>query len=107
MIQTPVIAGKQNYSDLSMRFNPAWINRFYQKGEYMDAAAGQPVKHIAFGEGTVTGLSDRAITITFGQDKKKFLYPDAFATYLTINDAQIQRELYEKCARKVQNKRRN
>jgi hypothetical protein len=40
MIQTPVIAGKQNYSDLSMRFNPAWINRFYQKGEYMDAAAG-------------------------------------------------------------------
>lgn len=65
---------------------------------------GQPVKHIAFGEGTVTGLSDRAITITFGQDKKKFLYPDAFATYLTINDAQIQRELYEKCARKVQNK---
>jgi hypothetical protein len=65
---------------------------------------GQPVKHITFGDGTVTGISDRDITITFGQDKKRFLYPDAFATYLTVKDAQLQNELHEKCTRKAQNK---
>lgn len=54
---------------------------------------GQPVKHKAFGQGMVTDFSGTIVTISFSQGDKKFIYPDAFISFLTLKDQSIQREI--------------
>jgi hypothetical protein len=57
---------------------------------------GQPVKHISFGKGIVTDISNKTVTIRFEQEEKKFLFPQAFSRFLTLNDTTKQREISEK-----------
>lgn len=54
---------------------------------------GQPVSHISFGKGIITAVSDQIVTISFAQGEKKFLYPQAFTSFLTLKDPQKQREV--------------
>lgn len=57
---------------------------------------GQSVNHTIFGRGRITDISGEIMTIHFGQGEKRFVYPEAFSTFLTLNDAQKQKELHEK-----------
>lgn len=54
---------------------------------------GQPLKHIAFGEGTVSNINGNIIEVQFSEGIKKFLYPDAFSKYLILQDEQMQSEI--------------
>jgi hypothetical protein len=62
---------------------------------------GQPVRHISFGRGIITDVSNKIITIRFSQGVKKFLYPDAFSGFLTLKDAEKQVEINAKYNRRL------
>ena len=47
---------------------------------------GQTVSHKTFGNGVVTGQEDHSITVSFPQGEKRFIYPDAFKSFLTMRD---------------------
>lgn len=51
---------------------------------------GQPVKHRTFGPGIVTALTDEIVTVCFQNGEKKFIYPDAFKSFLILKDREIQ-----------------
>lgn len=55
----------------------------------------QPIKHIKFGKGIVKECEDTIITIRFAIGDKKFIYPDAFAKFLTLQNTEIQRQILE------------
>lgn len=42
------------------------------------AAVGSAVAHAKFGTGKVIELSSGYVTVSFGQGKKRFLFPNAF-----------------------------
>ena len=44
------------------------------------------VIHRQFGKGSVVGLSDTWIEIHFAKGNKRFVFPDAFGTYLKLAD---------------------
>lgn len=54
---------------------------------------GEAIRHHVFGPGIVTGRGDGTLTICFAEGEKKFLYPDAFSTYLTLKNTAIQHEI--------------
>lgn len=64
---------------------------------------GQPVEHIAFGNGIITEITTKIITIHFSQGKKKFLYPHAFSKFLTLKDTEKQNEINEKYNKLLKN----
>lgn len=66
---------------------------------------GQPVRHSAFGTGVVTGLSGNIVTIDFEQGEKRFQYPDAFSRFLTLKDAEKQKEIRAGYERRLQAER--
>ena len=53
------------------------------------------VTHGQFGEGTVTGQTDATVTVRFSgeADERKFLYPSAFETFLTLCDEAGRKEM--------------
>ena len=44
------------------------------------------ITHKVFGEGNIVDHEDSILTIEFSDDIKKFVYPDAFGTFITLND---------------------
>ncbi|WP_210468081.1 malate synthase [Sporosarcina sp. 6E9] len=46
----------------------------------------EEITHKVFGEGNIVDHVDSVITIEFNEDIKKFVYPDAFQTFITLND---------------------
>ena len=66
---------------------------------------GQPVKHISFGKGIISGFSGNIVTVQFPAGEKKFLYPEAFLKFLTLKDIDRQAEVTEKCNEKIRSKR--
>jgi hypothetical protein len=65
----------------------------------------EEVTHKVFGEGNIVDHKESIVTIEFNEDVKKFVYPDAFGTFITLNDRSIaktfkevflQREMEEK-----------
>lgn len=54
---------------------------------------GETVKHKSFGRGTVTECDKSYLTVQFEQAEKKFQYPDAFKSFLVIEDKTIMNEL--------------
>lgn len=54
---------------------------------------GQPIKHKTFGPGIITDLSDGIVTICFQDHEKRFIYPDAFHSFLSLKDQEIQRRI--------------
>ena len=54
---------------------------------------GQPVKHSKFGKSIVTDWKDTIITVCFDIGEKKFIYPDAFANFLVLQNDVIQKQI--------------
>ncbi|MGI6027814.1 MAG: hypothetical protein ACOX81_00200 [Candidatus Heteroscillospira sp.] len=52
--------------------------------------SGRSVTHIKYGSGVVAGVKDGAITVKFGDEVKKFLFPQALSHFLTFNDDELQ-----------------
>ena len=51
---------------------------------------GQAIHHETFGKGMVTDWNQNILTVCFSDGDKKFIYPDAFAKYLTLKDSAVQ-----------------
>ncbi|WP_303863126.1 hypothetical protein [Alkalibaculum bacchi] len=51
------------------------------------------VKHDNFGEGSIIKYNDNVVEIKFETGNKKFIFPDAFASYLTILDQNIASDI--------------
>ena len=51
-----------------------------------ESLIGQTVKHRAFGSGVIEELSGNVVTVNFKKGDKKFIYPDAFETFLKLED---------------------
>lgn len=53
------------------------------------------VTHKAYGKGIVKGLSEKYLEVEFAAQEKprKFLYPDAFETYLSVEDETLQQQI--------------
>lgn len=54
---------------------------------------GQAIRHTSFGKGIVTDLTDQRITVCFSRGDKNFIYPDAFASFLTLKDPRAQQKI--------------
>jgi len=48
------------------------------------------VKHLSFGIGTIIDQGDSYIEVSFSDDNKKFIYPDAFDKFLKLEDEALQ-----------------
>jgi len=46
----------------------------------------EEITHKVFGEGNIVDHEESIITIDFNEEIKKFVYPDAFRKYITLND---------------------
>ena len=53
------------------------------------------IKHKTFGDGTVKAVEGKYITASFGTLEKKFVYPDAFENFLTLDDGTVSQEILE------------
>ncbi|MBN6206422.1 hypothetical protein JYK21_08155 [Ralstonia pickettii] len=51
------------------------------------------VVHKSFGKGNIIDQDDKFITINFKTESKKFIYPDAFGKYLTLEDRDAAQSL--------------
>ena len=47
---------------------------------------GKSVHHARFGVGIVEAVDGKYMTVTFKGESRRFLYPDAFDGYLTVDD---------------------
>lgn len=59
----------------------------------------EEITHKVFGEGNVVEHEESIITIDFNEEIKKFVYPDAFRKFITLNDqstAKIFEEIFLK-----------
>jgi hypothetical protein len=55
-----------------------------------DDLIGAKVKHKIFGIGTITSIDEPYILVEFAAGEKKFLYPNAFESFITAEDPYIQ-----------------
>lgn len=53
------------------------------------------VKHKTFGTGVITEVSGNYLIIKFATRESKFIYPDAFETFIVADDASVQAEIME------------
>lgn len=53
----------------------------------------EEVRHKSFGTGQVIEQVDSYIEVSFGGDNKRFVYPDAFGSFLTIVDQDVRKKL--------------
>lgn len=53
------------------------------------------VVHEKYGEGNIVRQSDSVVEVCFSCGNKKFVYPDAFGTHLTVLDQELAQELAE------------
>ena len=51
------------------------------------------VNHKSFGKGVIVSLSGKYITVKFASSQKIFVYPDAFESFLTLEDGTISSEI--------------
>ncbi|MDW0111268.1 malate synthase [Sporosarcina aquimarina] len=55
----------------------------------------EEITHKVFGEGNIVEHEDTIITIEFEKEVKKFVYPDAFKNFITLNDKSAAKDLEE------------
>ncbi|GIN98126.1 hypothetical protein J6TS1_39960 [Siminovitchia terrae] len=53
----------------------------------------EEVTHKVFGEGNIVDHDESVITIDFNEDIKKFVYPDVFGKFITLNDRNVAEAL--------------
>ena len=51
------------------------------------------VKHKSFGMGVVVDKNGKYLTVKFANAEKKFVYPDAFESFLTLADGTVSEEI--------------
>lgn len=51
------------------------------------------VKHKVFGEGVIIANESSYVTVRFQKDEKKFMYPNAFDLYLTVENSEISENI--------------
>lgn len=51
---------------------------------------GYTVRHRVFGKGKITDLTPKVVSVCFGDTEKRFVYPDAFADFLTLGDRKAE-----------------
>ena len=51
------------------------------------------VKHKSFGNGVIISQNGKYITVKFDTVQKTFVYPDAFESFLTLEDGSISKEI--------------
>ena len=51
------------------------------------------ITHKVFGEGNIVDHDESIITVDFNKDIKKFVYPDAFGKFITLNDRNTAKHL--------------
>ena len=51
------------------------------------------VNHKSFGKGVIVSLSGKYITVKFASAQKIFVYPDAFESFLTLEDGTVPAEI--------------
>lgn len=49
----------------------------------------EEITHKVFGKGDIIEQDDSFITIDFNDEVKKFVYPDAFGTFITLNNEEV------------------
>ncbi|UJL47747.1 malate synthase [Virgibacillus sp. NKC19-16] len=53
----------------------------------------EEITHKVFGEGNIVDQDASFVTISFNEDIKKFVYPDAFGSFITLNDRDTAKSL--------------
>ncbi len=53
------------------------------------------VKHKSFGDGVVTAVRGKYMTVKFSAAEKTFVYPDAFESFLTLSNGLVTDEIIE------------
>lgn len=60
----------------------------------------EEITHKVFGEGCIVDQDGSIITVDFNEDTKKFVYPDAFGKFITLNDRETAKSLKEIIAKR-------
>ncbi|MDV6376885.1 malate synthase [Sporosarcina sp. GW1-11] len=55
----------------------------------------EEITHKVFGEGNIVEHEESVITVNFDKHSKKFVYPDAFKKFITLNDRSAAKTLKE------------
>lgn len=53
----------------------------------------EEITHKVFGEGVIVDHNETVVTIDFKEDTKKFVYPDAFGKFISLNDRNTAKTL--------------
>lgn len=54
---------------------------------------GETIRHEQFGKGVVTACDHNIITIDFPTGKKRFVYPDAFQSFLIVKEGEAKEQI--------------
>lgn len=70
---------------------------------------GKNIKHKMFGDGVIKNLEEekdyQIISIKFGKEVKRFIYPDVFKNFVTIDDKELNEIVVEEIRVKEEHKR--
>lgn len=60
------------------------------------------VKHTRFGSGAIVDIEEGRVVVKFAEEeeKKSFIFPDAFESYLKLENAQIQKDVLKQLGQK-------
>ncbi|GAA0362767.1 hypothetical protein GCM10008932_14080 [Alkalibacterium iburiense] len=53
----------------------------------------QKITHKVFGEGHIVSHNDTILTVKFDNDKKEFVYPDAFDSFISLKDPAVAQSM--------------
>lgn len=67
----------------------------------------QTVYHELFGKGIIKNITDSNVEVSFKNDVKRFIYPDAFEKFLTLDDIEYQKFTINQLEEKKQLKANN
>src|SRR5699024_2363152 len=70
----------------------SYLNILYKESGLVNLI-NEEITHKVFGEGNIVDHDDSIITVDFNEDIKKFVYPDAFGNFITLNDRDTAKSL--------------
>ena len=65
---------------------------------------GASVNHKTFGEGIIKQYDENYLVISFSQGEKKFVYPDVFESFISVNDSNIAEFINSEIEKKKRDK---
>jgi hypothetical protein len=78
-----------------------YIERKSEGGKCMNLI-NESVQHTKFGSGAIVDIEQGRVVVKFTeqQDKKSFIFPDAFEGFLKLDNAQIQKDVLKQLRQK-------